>query len=486
VNATLYEINARVWLTALSRRLGRAITLDDVPDEDLDRLAAHGFHWVWLLSVWQTGRAGQRISREHPGWRSDFLASLPDLRDDDVGGSGFAITNYTVSAALGGDTALARLRGRLRARGMRLMLDFVPNHTALDHRWADEHPDFYVWGTASDLARAPADYTRVACPRGDRILAHGRDPFFPAWADTLQLDYANPATQEAMLGELLGIAAKCDGVRCDMAMLLLPEVIERTWSRRASPFWPKAIERVRARVPDFRFLAEVYWNLERALLAQGFDYVYDKGLYDRLRDGDARGVREHLRADVGEQRKLARFLENHDEPRAAATFPPAMHEAAAIVTFLSPGLRLFHEGQLEGRRKRVSPHLVRAADEPIDEGLRRFYDALLALLGEPVFREGDPAPCECTPAWEGNPTSDAFIAWMLEDRDGARRLVTVNYAPHRSQCYVRFPGAPFDGVVRLHDLTSAARYERAGHELNERGLYLDLPPWGHHVFEVAG
>jgi hypothetical protein len=294
-----------------------------------------------------------------------------------------------------------------------------------------------------------------------------------------------------MREELLAVADLCDGVRCDMAMLLLPDVFQRTWGGRdplakelaEGSFWPEAIEAVRERHPGFVFMAEVYWDLEYELQQQGFDFTYDKRLYDRLREGDAAGVRGHLRADLEFQRHSARFLENHDEPRAAAAFPPGMHEAAAIVTFLSPGLRFFHQGQLEGRRLRASPHLVRAADEPGDEGVRRFYDALLALLGEPAFRNGAFALCECTPAWNGNPTSDAFIAWTVE-HGGARRLVAVNYAPHESQCYVRFGGIAFDGVVRLHDLIGSARHERAADALNERGLYLDLPPFGYHVFEL--
>ena len=234
----LYQINTRVWLTELSRSLGRPATLDDVPDAELDRLAAAGFDWVWLLSVWKTGAAGRAVSRANPEWRREFEETLPDLREEDIAGSGFAIAGYTVDSSLGGDAALAKLRARLRARGLRLMLDFVPNHTALDHPWVEQHPDFYVAGSEIDLAREPHNYTRVKGAQGSALLAHGRDPYFPGWPDTLQLDYANPALQDAMIGELARISTQCDGVRCDMAMLVLPEVFERTWGRRAPLFWP--------------------------------------------------------------------------------------------------------------------------------------------------------------------------------------------------------------------------------------------------------
>jgi glycosidase len=483
---SLYQINTRVWLTELSRKLGRTAMLDDIPDVELDRIAEMGFDWVWFLSVWQTGLLGQQISRSNPQWRKEFEETLPDLKEEDIAGSGFAITGYIVHQNLGGDAALARLRERLRRRGLRLMLDFVPNHTGLDHPWVEDHVDYYVAGTELDLARAPQNYTWVKRQRGDLLLAHGRDPYFPGWTDTLQLNYGNPATQEAMIGELLKIAGQCDGVRCDMAMLVLPEVFERTWGISLQPFWPKAIERVRKKSPGFCFMAEVYWDLEWTMQQQGFDYAYDKRLYDRLRDGHARPVREHFRAGLDYQNKLARFLENHDEPRAATTFPPEVHEAAAVVTFLSPGLRFFHQGQFEGRKKRISPHLIRAPEEPVDERLKQFYDRLLAALRHPAVRDGDWQLLECVPAWEGNWTQDCFLAFAWRGPDEERLLVVINYAPNQSQCYVRLPFTDLrNGRWRLRDFLSEAQYDRDSNDLASRGLYLDVPAWRCHAFTMT-
>jgi hypothetical protein len=482
---SLFQINTRVVLTELSQTLGRPATLDDIPDAELDGLAGMGFDWVWFLSVWRTGPAGRRVSRENKEWRTEFQQTLPDLKDEDIAGSGFAITGYTVHPSLGGDAALTRLRERLRTRGLRLMLDFVPNHTALDHPWVNDHPEHYVAGSEVDLARAPKNYTRVKGKKGDLLLAYGRDPYFPGWPDTLQLDYSNPATQEAMIGELLRVSERCDGVRCDMAMLVLPDVFERTWGRRAPLFWPNATKRVRDKVPSFHFVAEVYWDLESTMLQLGFDYAYDKRLYERLREGHARPVREHLYAGLDYQNRLARFLENHDEPRAAATFPLEVHKAAAIITYLSPGLRFFHQGQFEGRHKRISPHLVRAPVEPLDRALQQFYDSLLAVLRQATVRDGEWRLLECTPAWNGNWTSDCFIAWSWRGSDGQRRLIAVNYAGNQSQCYVHPPFPELSGgVIRLKDLAGPATYDRDGSELVSRGLYLDLPAWGYHVFEV--
>ena len=482
----LYQINTRVWLTELSRKLGRPATLDDIPDAELDRLAKMGFDWIWMLSVWQTGWAGQQISRNNREWHEELAETLPDLKEEDIGGSGFAITGYTVHGALGGDAALGRLRERLRSRGLRLMLDFVPNHTGLDHPWVEECPDYYVAGTESDLARSPQNYTLAKRQRGDSVLAHGRDPYFPGWPDTLQLNYGNPATQEAMANELVKIAGQSDGVRCDMAMLLLPEVFERTWGIKAQPFWPRATQRVRESAPDFCFMAEVYWDLEWTLQQQGFDYTYDKRLYDRLREKHVQPVREHFHAGLDYQNKLARFLENHDEPRAAATFPAEEHEAAAVITFLSPGLRFFHQGQMQGRKKRISPHLVRGPAEPIDERLAQFYDRLLMVLRRPAVREGRWQLLQCMPAWDGNWTWDCFLAFAWYGPDGERLLVAVNYAQNQSQCYVRLPFADLGAEQwQFKDLICGATYEREGSELGARGLYLDEPPWRASVFAIT-
>jgi hypothetical protein len=232
-------------------------------------------------------------------------------------------------------------------------------------------------------------------------------------------------------------------------------------------------------------MAEVYWDLEWTLQQQGFDYAYDKRLYDRLREGHARPVREHLHAGSDYQNKLARFLENHDEPRSAATFAPDVQEAAAVITFFTPGLRFFHEGQFEGRRKRISPHLARRPDEPIDPRLEQFYARLLAVLRRPVVRDGRWELLDCTPAWEGNWTWDCFIAFAWHGPAGERLLVAVNYAPNQSQCYVRMPFDLGDGQWRLENLIGDEIYDRRGTDLTSHGLYLDVPPWKAAVFLVT-
>jgi hypothetical protein len=301
----------------------------------------------------------------------------------------------------------------------------------------------------------------------------------------LQLNYANPAMQEAMIGELVKIAGQCDGVRCDMAMLVLPEVFERTWGVRSPPFWQRAIRQVRVRYPDCLFLAEVYWDMEWTLLQQGFNYAYDKRLYDRLRDGQSRPVRLHFQAGLDYQNRLTRFLENHDEPRAAAAFAPGMHEAAAAVTYLSPGLRFFHQGQLQGRKKRIATQLCRAPAEPVDANLEKFYNRLLACLRQPALRTGTWQLVHCAPAWEGNWTSDCFIAYAWQG-SATRLIMAVNYAPHQSQCLLQVPFGELAGHPwRLDDQLGFHRYDRDGNDLAAHGLYLDMAPWQAHLFSLV-
>jgi hypothetical protein len=489
----LFQVNTRILLNERARELKRPATLDDVPDRLLDDLVEKGFAWVWFLGVWTTGPAARAVSRSRPDWRESFRKDLPDLRDEDITGSPFAIQAYDVAPEYGGEAALKRLRGRVEKRGLKLLLDFVPNHVSPDHPWVSAHPEYFIEGAEADLARAPANWGRPAAARG-RVLAYGRDPYFPGWPDTVQLNYLHPGLREAMQRELLRVAERCDGVRCDMAMLVLPDVFRRTWGDRANPrdgsapvdrpFWPDATARVRERHPGFLFMAEVYWDLEWTLQEQGFDFTYDKRLYDRLVHGEARAVQEHLWAVPRFQERSARFLENHDEPRAAAVFGTGdRHEAAAVITFLVPGLRFFHEGQFDGRKVHVSMHLGRRPDDPPVPELRAFYDRLLAVLARDEAHEAAWRLCECRAAWEGNTTWDRFVVLSWDGLSG-RLLAAVNYGPTQAQCWTQFPFEGLGGRFVLRDLLSDVRYERDGSQLASAGLYLDMPPWGRHVFAV--
>ncbi|PZU93219.1 MAG: alpha-amylase [Pseudanabaena sp.] len=482
---SLYQINTRVWLSQLSAQLGRSVTLDDIPDPELDQLANLGFDWIYFLSVWQTGEIGRKVSRSNPIWLAEYQATFPDLQEADICGSGFAISNYALHQSLGTPEALTRLRDRLHQRGMKLMLDFVPNHTAIDHPWVSTHPDYYVSGTEAQLAQQPQNYINLELSQGATIFAYGRDPYFDGWVDTLQLNYGNPELQSSLINELLKISQWCDGLRCDMAMLVLPEIFQKTWGIKIVSFWEKAIGKIKASYPDFTFMAEVYWDLEWKLQQQGFDYTYDKRLYDRLHHQQAQSVRDHFKADLSYQQKSTRFLENHDEPRAATAFPNNVHQAAAIVTFFCSGLRFFHQGQLQGWRTKVSVHLCRFPEQLVNPNLQRFYHNLLQVLNQDLFRQGNWQLLQANPAWEGNWTWSCFIAFAWQNQDGKRAIAVVNYAPNQSQCYLKMPWSDLsNSIYQLRDLMGTVEYNRSGESLLTSGLYLDMPAWGYHVFEL--
>ncbi len=503
---TLYEINTRIWL----RELGVA-TLRAVPDRALDEIAGLGFDLVWLMGVWAPSPHGQQIARTHPALPPSYRAALPDLRDEDVVASPYALVGYVLSSALGTDEDLADLRRRLARRGMGLVLDFVPNHTAVDHPDVVAHPERYV--LAREGAGEGAVKNGEAFVGGGQAIFHGRDPYFPPWTDTAQLDYRRVGTRQAQIAGLLSVAGRCDGVRCDMAMLLLSEIFACTWERpegvAAQPvpdaerakgeFWAEAIDAVRARHPGFLFMAEAYWGTERRLQQLGFDYTYDKTLYDRLLELSAPAVNAHLSAGRSRQRRFVRFLENHDEDRIADRLKNPEHRVAAMATFFLPGLRLFHEGQLAGVRRRVPVQLQRRMSEG-DKEIAAFYRQLLCLLSDPVVRQGSWRLLPALEAWPGNGSQAAWVIYGWDGsslgldfglgRGGGHRLMGVNLANHQAQCRVRLALPGLAGRrVRITQLLGAGAtptgdtttedgspvYLRDGDELAEAGFFLDLP-----------
>jgi hypothetical protein len=477
----IYEINAWVWLDELSRRHGRPVRLQSVPAEEWDALAGWGCDGVWLMGVWERSPAGRVIAQAHPGLQDEFRRALPDYTPEDVVGSPYCIHRYVVDAHLGGPEGLRAARRALAGRGLRLILDFVPNHVARDHPWVTEHPEYFVRGSSEDLDRAPEAYFQ----QGENVFACGRDPFFPPWTDVAQLNAFDPGLRRAIAATLREIAGQCDGVRTDMAMLAMNEVFAQTWGDRAGTppaqeYWPEAIAATRAAVPGFLFLAEAYWDLEWALQQQGFDYCYDKRLYDRLEYDGAESIRLHLLGELAYQERLLRFIENHDEPRAAETFPGQKGRAAAVVVTTLPGAILLHEGQFEGRRIRLPVQLGRRPEEPGDSALLALYRTLLRAVARPAFRTGTWSLCPRT-GWPDNPRYLNLVAWCWAQGD-LRHLVVVNLSDQHSQARVQLPWDLLAGREwRLVDLLSGATYDRSGDEMRDPGLYVGLPPWGYHV-----
>jgi hypothetical protein len=482
---TIYEINTWVWLADLREKAGSLFDLSSVPAAEWDAIARFGFDAVWLMGVWERSPAGIAIANRNEGLLNDFRRALPDFRQQDNVGSPYCVRRYVVDKHLGGPAGLAIARKELAKRGMKLMLDFVPNHVAPDHPWVKEHPEYFVRGNADDVSRDPASFLAVE----GTVCACGRDPFFPAWPDVLQLNAFQPGLRQAVTETISSIAGQCDGIRCDMAMLLLNAIFERTWGGRAgqrpaTEYWVDVITAIKKAHRGFIFAAEAYWDLEWELQQQGFDFCYDKKLFDRLEHGIAENVRLHLCADLAYQKKLLRFIENHDEPRAAATFSPLKVRAAAVTMSTLPGARLFHEGQFEGRKIRPPVFLGRRPHEPVDVGMQSFYATLLEAIKSPVFRDGEWLLCERT-GWPDNPSFQNLVAWSWS-KDDERYIIVVNLSDSTSQARVRIPWKDVQGETwRLHDTLSGATYDRDGDEMAAPGLYVELGPWDSSFFQCA-
>jgi hypothetical protein len=481
----IYEINTWVWLQELGQKYQRPITLASVPSEEWDALASFGFDAVWFMGVWERSPAGIRISMNNPGLLTDFRRALPDFTEEDNVGSPYCVRRYIVDARLGGREGLAFAREQLAGRGMRLVLDYVPNHVAPDHPWAVEHPEYFIQAATEDLEKEPAAFLRV----GEKIIACGKDPYFPAWPDVLQLNAFHPGLRQAAIDTVTEIASQCDGMRCDMAMLFMNPIFERTWGERAgsrpdAEWWPELIGAVKREYPSVKFIAEAYWDLEWELQQQGFDYCYDKRLYDRLEHDPAETVRLHLCADFAYQEKLVRFIENHDEPRAAITFHPPKHLAAALMVATLPGARLLHEGQFEGRKVRLPVFLSRRSEEPVDEELRSFYQKLLQTINTDTFREGEWRLCE-REGWPDNQSHLNLVAWCWCHGE-ERYLIVVNLSSYHSQGLVRVPWNEVGGRLwRLTDGLSREAFERDGSQMLSPGLYVDLSPWRCHFLKMT-
>lgn len=488
----IYEINTRIWLRELSEKYKRDIKLGSVPEEELGCLKKSGFDALWLMGVWRSSAKGRQIALNDDELRRDFREALPDVKPDDIACSPYAIIGYEPDPSLGAIDGLVEFKERLHKKGLKLILDFIPNHLAVDHPWVDSNPGYFLHGTGQDLRDNPQTFFSI----GNKIIfAHGKDPYFPAWSDVVQLNYFNPDTRQAMRDELLKVSSLCDGVRCDMAMLILKGIQRQIWGDRVfdgnkfneplDEFWQGAIAGIKQRYPEFIFIAEAYWGLEAQLISFGFDYAYDKSFYDALRDVD----REKIRGGLFEHGELAhaklRFIENHDESRALSAFGAKRSLAAALIMAMAPGAHLFYQGQMEGYSIKLPIQLVRPPKEEMRGEISLFYSKLLSNLNSIGEGEGSWNLLDALPAWEGEHTFRNFFLFF--NRNSPMHLAVINYSDSRSQCYAPLDLAdlPSNNVV-FKDLLGSVEYVRPGSEIASRGLYLEMPEYGFHLFRVTG
>ncbi len=486
-NPTLYEINTRIFMQRLSAKYGRPLTLVTVPREEWGTVVSKGFDFIWLMGVWQRSRASREEALNNDVLRQRYDIVLPGWSDGDIDGSPYAIAEYTLDSGLGAPGDVTRLKAQLNSLGVRLILDFVPNHLARDHRWTGTHPEWFVRGEQKDVCVHPERYFS---PDGKIYLAHGRDPYFSSWADTVQLNFFSEESRQAMINELRYIAEVADGVRCDMAMLALNSVFQQVWGDvvKEKPlkeeFWTEAIVQVKQEHPEFLFLAEAYWGRGPELQKLGFDFTYDKTLYDKLVSAASPEIGDYLKENDINLNRSVHFIENHDESRAAAVFGKEKSLAAAVIMATVPGMRLFHDGQLEGRKLHLPVQMVRAPEEVEDVAIKKFYRHLLEICQDSLFHDGEWIVLEPQEAWPGDEKYRNLLSWYWQQGEQVR-LTVVNYSAEQAQCWLSLPFlAEREKDVIFHDLLSSISYPREIFELKNKGLYISLAPWQTHILEI--
>ncbi len=487
-NPILYEINTRVWIKQFDTQEKRA-ALSDIPDEVLNEFAEKKINIIWFMGIWENCPSTIQKYCFTEELKNAYTFAYPEWKPEDIVGSPFAVNRYEVNPLLGKKDDLLNLKKKLNDRGIKLFLDFIPNHFSADTDFIASNPEIFLNTDEASLDNDPHTFYRSVRQK-DIIFAHGRDPFFPAWLDTIQVNYFNEAAREFMTNQLIDLTELCDGVRCDMAMLQLNNVFQNTWmgvlsrnniQKPKEEFWDHAINKVKLKNPDFIFMAEAYWDIEWNLQQLGFDFTYDKRLTDRLGNADVLSIKGHLHADEEFQKKSVRFLENHDEIRAVTKLGKERSIAAAIIVGTIQGMRFFHDGQFEGKKIKLPVQLgVQPFERPV-KNIQEFYDKFLSIISTEIFHKGTWQLLYPDPAGPTNDSYNNIFTWLWSYKD-ERRLVVVNYSDYTAQCRLKFDVPTDSTEIRMIDLLNDVIYKRSPKEILTEGLFVELKGYRGHIF----
>lgn len=483
-NPRILEINTRVWL-----RKKNLTSIKEIPDSQIEEWKDLGFDYIWFMGIWKINKDIVSKYCFEPGLVAAYNEALKDWKKEDVIGSPYAISEYTVNPEIGTEEDLLNLKQRLNSAGIKLIVDFVSNHFSIGSELLKTNKDLFVPADEYFYKNDPLTYFQSPYDPKE-YYAHGRDPLFLAWQDTVQINYFNPNARKFMIDILNKITSLADGVRCDMAMLTLNNIFYNTWigplrkygfEKPEKEFWYEAIASVKIKRPDFVFIAEAYWNLEWQLQLLGFDFTYDKTLLDRLVHNEIQGVKYHLKADEDFQKKSVRFIENHDELRAVANFGKDKSMAAAVVISTIRGMIFYLDGQFEGKKIKLPVQLRREQFEKVDERIQNFYNKLLRITKAQIFRLGSWEQLEPTSVHEKDNTFENIFVWQWIYKNDSR-LVAINFSPSTARCRVKFK-VPLDKMIlNLYDELNSVSYERSVQEINEEGLFIELKAFSSHIF----
>jgi glycosidase len=535
-----------VWLDQLSRSYQRPITrLDEIPDEELDRLARWGFTGLWLIGLWERSPASARI-KQYCG-NSEAIPSAYSLFD------------YVIAHDLGGESALQELKERCRKRGIRLASDMVPNHTGIYSRWTIDHPDWFIQldyppypsysFNGPDLSFSPEISLHIEdgyWERRDaavvfkhydhrngrtRYIYHGNDGTSTPWNDTAQLNYLIPEVRESVIRTILHVARQFPIIRFDAAMTLAKKHYQRLWypqpgsggipSRaehgmtrddfdRVFPeeFWREVVDRVAAEAPDTLLLAEAFWLMEGYFVRTlGMHRVYNSAFMNMLKMEEnakyRQTIKNVLEYDHRILQRFVNFMNNPDEKTAVEQFgKEGKYFGACVMLVTMPGLPMFGHGQIEGFHEKYGMEYKKAYwEEPVDEHLVAAHERLLFPIMRRRWLFSGSENFVCYDFFVGSRVDENVFAYSNRAGD-SRGLVLYNNRYGDSAGWIKSSTAMMrnSGLVQLNlgealgfnpegrcyyafrDAISERDYLRSGMELSEKGLFVELSPYEAHVF----
>lgn len=482
---TIYEVSTRPWLYSLSQKYGRNISrLVQVPIQEFQAIANLGVEYLWLMGVWQLGPYGLNHDRTDPDLIQSYNQVLPGWTTADVIGSPYAIVNFTCNPSICSDIELALIKKQVNALGLKLMLDFVPNHAAYDSLLVNSSINMFMRAPPN----TPTPYNpNTWFPNGVYYAGDQYD----RWNDVAQFNYWNTTTYNYMKDVLAKIAKMADAIRCDMAMLIMNQYFYQDWStplnawgykQPATEFWSDAIANAKKINPNLLMMAEVYWGANQAILNLGFDLVYDKDLLDAMASKNAQNVRNYIQSQsISYLKKSNHFIENHDEPRAVALFgADYIANTAAMIAYTLPGAKFINDGQILGYKNKLDVHLRRAVAENGTDYARWWYSRLLPIINQEIFHSG---------TWtylnvNGN-NIGGLLAWKWTNATD-RRLVAVNFGSSQAygQIVLTDASAPAGkDIYNITELMSGNVYQRSATQMRTVGLGVLIDAWNGQIFQ---
>lgn len=485
-NHKLYEINTRVWI----KQFGEDIKLSEIPNEYFKILEQKGFDYIWLMGVWKIPEENIKYAFS-PDLVKAYKKCLPSWKQEDVIGSPYAIDSYQLNQAFGTFDDLTNLKEKLNSIGLKLILDFIPNHFGADSYVVKTFPHLFLQGDEQLLKDEPNSYFRINT-KEKIILAHGRDPFFPAWSDTAQINYFSEKARKFMTEQLMKLTKYCDGVRCDMAMLSMNNVFQNTWpgpinkfnlKKSKTEFWYDAIKQVKKVNPNFTLIAEVYWDLEAELHDLGFDFTYCKYFLDMFNNNDLFGIINKLKSDFNYLKKLVLFIENHDEDRAVTALGINKSIAAAVSFLTMPGMKLIYDGQLEGKKIKCPIQLGRNSDEKGSKSIKEFYSKILQIVNNEIYKRGKFYVIQPSIFNEKDESNKNILAWYWQYNNEIK-ITIVNFSPKHSNCKIKISCNFFPQKVVLKDLLSKAILKITSKKIIDEGFVVQLKGYQSRIVEI--